>query len=192
MRGVLAIAGVVGLLGVAGCGADGEQPVAATSSIASALPSADPGTPSSGPVGTPPTTVKKPVPTRLTVAEARTRYLAVTRPYNVALERFEKAANGGASVQTLRTRARSVAAANLAESRQLLAIAWPTTVAAQIRKLAQADAAARPHWLKVAASDSLSEMAGHIRRASAAGGTSPAAEIRRLLGLPKYNESDYS
>lgn len=116
----------------------------------------------------------------------------MTRPYNVALERFEKAANSGASPATLRSRARSVAAANLAESRLLTSIPWPATVAAQIRELAKADAAARPHWLKVAASDSLSEMATHIRRASAAGGNSPAAEIRRLLDLPKYNEADYT
>lgn len=190
MRGVLAIAGVVGLLGVAGCGADGEQPAAATS-VASTVPSVGPGTPPSSPP-TPTVAVKKPVQAPLTAAQARTRYLAITRPYNVALESFEKAANSGASVQTLRTRARTVAAANLTESRQLMATLWPTTVAAQIRKLALADATARPHWLKVAASNSLDEMARHIRQASAAGGTSPAAEIRRLLGLPKYDESDYS
>jgi hypothetical protein len=136
--------------------------------------------------------VKKPVQVPLTVAQARTRYLAITRPYNVALESFEKAANGGASVRTLRARARTVAAANLAESRQLMATRWPTTVAGRIRKLALADAAARPHWLKVTTSDSLEEMARHLRRAAAAGGTSPAAEIRRILGLPKYDESDYS
>jgi hypothetical protein len=35
-------------------------------------------------------------------------------------------------------------------------------------------------------------MAGHVRLASAAGGKGPSAEIRRRLGLPKYNESDYS
>jgi hypothetical protein len=114
----------------------------------------------------------------------------VTRPYNVALERFEKAANSGASVKTLQVRARAVAAANLAESRQLSAIAWPAVVDRKIKALARANAAARPHWLKVAASGSLSEMATHLRRATS--GTSPAAEIRRHLGLPKYNEDDYS
>jgi hypothetical protein len=188
MRGVLAIAGVVGLLGVAGCGDSGNLPVAAATSSTSAVPSAEPTT---APRGTP-TATEKPAPARLSVAQAGKRYLTVTRPYNVALERFEKAANSGASVQTLRARARSVAAANLAESQQLLAIAWPTTVAVQIRELAKADAAARPYWLKVAASDSLSEMAGHIRRASAAGGNTPAVEIRKLLSLPKYDEADYS
>ncbi|WP_020390177.1 hypothetical protein [Kribbella catacumbae] len=188
MRGVLAIAGVVGLLGVAGCGAGGNQPVAVVTSSTSAVSSAEP---SAAPRSTPIVTAR-PTPARLTTAQAGKRYLTVTRPYNVALERFEKAANSGSSVQTLRARARSVAATNLAESRLLLSIAWPTSVAAQIRELAKADATARPYWLKVAASDSLSEMAGHIRRASAAGGNNPAAEIRKLLGLPKYDESDYS
>jgi hypothetical protein len=131
-------------------------------------------------------------PAQLSVAAAGKKYLEVTRPYNVALERFEKAANSGASVATLQARARAVAAANLTESRQLLAIAWPTKVATQIRALAKADAAARPHWLRVAASDSLSEMAKHVRLASAESGKAPAAEIRRLLGLPKYDENDYS
>ncbi|WP_132156145.1 hypothetical protein [Kribbella antiqua] len=131
-------------------------------------------------------------PARLSVAAAGKRYLAVTRPYNVALERFEKAANSGASVSTLQAQARAVAAANLTESRQLLLIAWPTKVNKQIRALAKADAAARPHWLQVAAADSLSDMARHVKLASAESGKAPAAEIRRLLGLPKYDEKDYS
>ena len=131
-------------------------------------------------------------PTQLSVTAAGKRYLEVTRPYNVALERFEKAANSGASVSTLQARARAVAAANAAESRQLLAIAWPTKVATRIQALAKADAAARPHWLQVAAADSLAEMARHVKLASAENGKAPAAEIRRLLGLPKYDEKDYS
>lgn len=131
-------------------------------------------------------------PARLSVAAAGQKYLAVTRPYNVALERFEKAANSGASVETLQARARAVAAANLAESKALLSIAWPVKVSAQIQALARADAAARPHWLRVAAADSLSEMARHVKLASAESGKAPAAEIRRLLGLPKYDEKDYS
>ncbi|MEV0282840.1 MULTISPECIES: hypothetical protein [unclassified Kribbella] len=186
MRRVLVAAGVVVLLCVAGCGED--QPVAATSSSAPSVvtPTAVPSAPVAS---TPPATAK---PARLTVAAAGERYLAVTRPYNVALERFEKAANSGASVATLQARARAVAAANLAESKALRSIAWPTKVSAQIQALARADAAARPHWLRVAAADSLSEMARNVKLASAESGKAPAAEIRRLLGLPKYDEKDYS
>jgi hypothetical protein len=131
-------------------------------------------------------------PRQLNLADAGKRYLQVTRPYNVALERFEKAANSGASAATLKARARAVAAANLAESKSLLSIAWPSKVSTQIQALAQADAAARPHWLRVAAAGSISEMARHVKLASAESGKAPAAEIRRLLGLPKYDEKDYS
>lgn len=191
MRVVLAIAGVVGLLLAGGCGDSGGRTVTAEPVSAPSTRSAMPSSPTStqGPGKSP---GSQPAPARLTVAQARKRYLAVTRPYNVTLERFETAANSGASVRTLRARARSVAAANLAESRLLLSIAWPTTVTGQIQELAGADASARRHWLRVAAADNLTEMAGHVRLASAAGGKGPAAEIRRRLGLPKYNESDYS
>jgi hypothetical protein len=136
-------------------------------------------------------TVVAAAPVRLTVGQARQQYLAVTRPYNVALERFELGADSGASLQTLQGRAKAVAAANLAESRQLAKIAWPTIVAAQIRQMLTINTTARAYWLKVAAADSRSAMAGHVRRAAEAGGKSPAAEIRRRLGLPEYNEADY-
>jgi hypothetical protein len=190
MRRVLAFAGIVGLVCVAGCGE--ERPVAATSpSPATATPSAvRPSVVAPSVVRSVPVVTAKPV--QLSVAAAGTKYLQVTRPYNVALERFEKAGNSGASVPTLQQRARAVAAANLAESKQLLAIAWPTKMVAQIQALAKADAAARPHWLRVAAADSLSEMERHVKLASAESGKAPAAEIRRLLGLPKYDEKDYS
>ncbi|ONI68127.1 hypothetical protein BWI15_34365 [Kribbella sp. ALI-6-A] len=186
MRAVLVVAGVLAFLAT-GCDADDGPdpvPVVAPSTAASAQPRTTTAAPR--PTATP----TKPAPVRLTVTQARVRYLAVTRPYNVALERFEKAANSGASVKTLKSRARAVAAANLAESRQLSAIAWPAVVDRKMKALARANAAARPHWLKIAASGSLNEMATHLRRAT--GGTSPAAEIRRQLGLPKYNEDDYS
>jgi hypothetical protein len=128
----------------------------------------------------------------LTVAAAGAKYLQITRPYNVALERFEKAANENMSLSTLRNRAKAVAAANLAEYTALRLTVWPARVSTQMRALAKADAAARPHWLKVAASDSKSEMADHLKLAMAAGGKAPSAQIRQLLGLPKYDEKDYS
>lgn len=188
MRAVLAIVGVLGLLATTGCDDSGTRPVAAQAASTTSTPSTTP----SIPIGPGRVPSSQPAPTRLTVAQARSRYLAVTRPYNVALERFEKAANSGASVQTLRTRAGAVAAANLAESRLLLSTAWPTSVTRSTQQLARANASARQHWLRVAAADTLTEMAGHIRRAVAASGDAPAADIRRRLGLPKYDESDYS
>ena len=197
MRAVLALAGVLGLLATVGCDDSETRPVAAQTastpsrSITTSTTSTPSRTPSS-PTRPGKVPSSQPAPTRLTVVQARSRYLAVTRPYNVALERFEKAANSGASIQTLRTRARAVAAANLAESRLLLSTAWPARIKRSTQELARVETSARQHWLRVAAADTLTEMAGHIRRAVAAGGKEPATEIRRRLGLPKYDESDYS
>lgn len=198
MRQMLAVVGAAGLLAVAGCGSDGGPPVTAPSPVLSS-------TVSSSSVSAPPTPVMpaytpgapdrsvpvaRSTPKALSVAAAGTKYLAITRPYNVALERFEQAANENMSLTTLRNRAKAVAAANLAEYTALRSTIWPARVAAQMRALAKADATARPHWLRAAASDSKSEMAAHIARAT--GVKAPSAQIRQLLGLPKYDEKDYS
>jgi hypothetical protein len=98
----------------------------------------------------------------LSLSAAGTKYLQITRPYNVALERFEKAANENMSLTTLQARAKAVAAANLAEYGALRSTVWPAKVSTQIRALAKADAAARPHWLLAAAADSKSEMADQV------------------------------
>jgi hypothetical protein len=132
------------------------------------------------------------MPAALTVAAAGAKYLQITRPYNVALESFQKAANENMSVTTLQNRAKAVAAANLAESQALLTVTWPTTVSRQIRAVANADAAARPHWLKIATAGTRSEMSAHLKEATAAAHKAPSAQIRQLLHLPKYNEKDYS
>jgi hypothetical protein len=131
-------------------------------------------------------------PVTLSLAAAGAKYLQLTRPYNVALERFEKAANGNMSLTTLQERAKAVAAANLAESKALTSVTWPSRISVQIQALATADAAARPHWLRVAAAGSKSEMSREVDLASAAGDKAPSAKIRQLLGLPKYDQKDYS
>jgi hypothetical protein len=127
-----------------------------------------------------------------TIAAAGAKYLQITRPYNVALERFEKAANENMSLTTLQARAKAVAAANLAEYSALRSTVWPAKVSTQMRAVAKADAAARPHWLLAAAAGTKSELADHVQRATAAAGKAPSTQIRQLLGLPKYNQKDYS
>lgn len=193
MRQLLAVVGVAVLLAVAGCGSDAAPPVTApsptSSTAASATPTPDmPGYTPSTPDRTVP--VVRSTPKALSVTAAGTKYLAITRPYNVALERFEQAANENMSLTTLQNRAKAVAAANLAEYTALRSTVWPARVATQMRALAKADAAARPHWLRAAASDNKTEMAAHVQRATS--GKSPSAQIRQLLGLPKYDEKDYS
>jgi hypothetical protein len=195
MRQMLAVVGVLCLTCVAGCGADAGTGVTAPSPALSSAPSVTPSAP--GGAYAPPTPARSvPIvrssPSAMTVAAAGAKYLQVTRAYNVALERFEKAANENMSLATLQNRAKAVAAANLAEYTALRSTVWPARVSTQMRALAKADAAARPHWLEVAASESKSEMADHLKLATAAGGKAPSAQIRRLLGLPKYDEKDYS
>jgi hypothetical protein len=185
MRALVLVVGVV--LVVAGCGGPDARPAAVEASQATSTPS-----PAASKQANPrPSTSASTTPARLTVATARTRYLTITRPYNVALERFEKSANGGAGLATLRRGARAVAAANLAESRLLAATNWPTTVVRPVNELIQANTAARRHWTQAANAGSLSEMSVDLRRAVAASGKEPAAEIRRRLGLPAYDEKDY-
>jgi hypothetical protein len=181
MRAVVFSVGVV--LAVAGCGGADATPAAVERSPA----------PVASKQGTTPRSPAGPsASTRLGVASARARYLTITRPYNVALERFEKSANAGAGLATLRGKARAVAAANLAESRLLAATSWPTAVERPVNELIRANADSRRHWVSAAKADSLSEMSVELRRAVAASGKEPAAQIRRGLGLPEYDEKDYS
>lgn len=194
MRQTLAVVGVAGLLAVAGCGSDAGPPVTApspaSSSAASATPTPEmpgytPGTPDRS------VPVARSTPKALSVTAAGAKYLAITRPYNEALERFEQAANENMSLTTLQNRAKAVAAANLTEYTALRSTVWPAKVSTQMRALAKANAAARPHWLEAATADSKSLMARHVQLATNAG-NAPTAQIRQLLGLPKYDEKDYS
>ena len=192
MRQLVAVVGVLSALFVAGCGADEgpatTAPSPASSSSAPPVESPDESRYEPGPSAP----VVRTAPAALTLAAAGAKYLQIARPYNVALESFEKAANENMSVTTLQNRAKIVAAANLAESRALLTVTWPSSVSKQIRALANADAAARPHWLKIATADTKSEIADHLKDATEAGNKAPSAQLRQLLHLPKYNEKDYS
>ncbi|MFF0265656.1 hypothetical protein [Kribbella sp. NPDC004536] len=192
MRQLVAVVGIVSAVFVAGCGADEgpatTAPSPASSSSAPPVESPDESRYQPGPSAP----VVRTAPAALTLAAAGAKYLQLTRPYNVALESFEKAANENTSVTTLQNRAKVVAAANLAESQALLKVTWPSSVSKQIRALANADAAARPHWLKIAAAGTKSEMADHLKEATAAGNKAPSAQLRQLLHLPEYNEKDYS
>ncbi len=195
MRQMLAVVGVLGLACVAGCGADGGPVATAPSPALSSAPSVTPSEPAGAyapPSAARTVPVARTTPPMLSLSAAGVKYLQITRPYNVALERFEKAANENMSLTTLQARAKAVAAANLAEYSALRSVVWPAKVSTQMRALAKADAAARPQWLLAAAAGTKSELADHVEQATAAGAKSPSPQIRQLLGLPKYNENDYS
>ncbi|NUR98740.1 MAG: hypothetical protein HOV67_26230, partial [Kribbellaceae bacterium] len=179
MRQLVAVVGVLSALFVAGCGAEEgpatTAPSPASSSSTPPVESPDESRYEPGPSAP----VVRTAPAALTLAAAGAKYLQITRPYNVALESFEKAANENMSVTTLQNRAKIVAAANLAESRALLTVTWPSSVSKQIRALANADAAARPHWLKIATADTKSEIADHLKDATEAGNKAPSAQLRQ-------------
>ncbi|EWT03378.1 hypothetical protein N865_19245 [Intrasporangium oryzae NRRL B-24470] len=126
---------------------------------------------------------------RLSVAEAGKRYLEITRPYNVALEAFERGFNEGESVATLQGRARKVARAATAESAALREPAWPLKAEPLIISLAQTDRRAESAWLDVGRAGTRDAMLAAVRRLPTGAGT--GAQIRRLLGLPKYDENTY-
>lgn len=91
-----------------------------------------------------------------------------------------------------RTKARAAAAANLAESRLLAATNWPASVVQAVKDLIRANAEARRHWGQGRERRQPDRNGGRVAAGVAASGKQPAAQIRSRLGLPKYDEKDYS
>ncbi len=172
MRQLLAAVVTVVLVAIAGCS---SQP-----QVTSA--------PAVSPVA-PPTTVK---PKALSRAAAAKRYLAIVRPYNLALERLEQAFNAGESVVRLRTLAERVARSNAAHIRQLRATVWPSVVRAPMKRLLAESAAAQPSWRQAAEAGTREDLARSVVAAARHDGTDAANEIRRALGLDDYDETDVS
>jgi hypothetical protein len=180
MRGPLAAAAVAALLVVTGCsGEPSRKPVADT------LP-APPTPPSTSPAPTPTT------PAPLSQEQAAKRYLAIVRPYNVALERLEQAINTGRPLATVRTLAADVASANAAHMRDLRAAAWPVEVRAPVRELLAESAQAQSYWRQAAQATTRSGLVQAVLHAARHDGSDAAGSIRRLLDLGKYDERDYS
>src|SRR5437867_12286990 len=103
MRAPLAAAAFAALLAVAGCsGEPAGQRAADTLTAAPTASSASPAPTTAGP---------------LSKERAATRYLAIVKPYNVALERLEQAINRGRPLAMVRTLAAGVASANAAHMR---------------------------------------------------------------------------
>lgn len=141
------------------------------------------------------TTVALPTTTTLAVLskeEAAKRYLAIVKPYNVALEQLEKATNDGKPIAELRTLAQATATANETHMRELSATAWPVDVQPAATALVTASGEAQTHWLAAAQAKTRDVLIKSFNAAGKASGGEHAKEIRRLLDLAKYNEGDYS
>ncbi len=180
MRAPLAAAAVAALLAVTGCaGEPGGKRVADT------LP-ASPTPPSASPAATP----SSPAP--LSQEQAAKRYLAIVKPYNVALERLEQAINSGRPVATVRTLAGQVASANSAHMRDLRTTLWPANVRAPVRELLAESARAQSYWRQAAQATTRSGLIQAVLKAVQHDGSEAASSIRRRLDLGKYDERDYS
>ncbi|MFI7612349.1 hypothetical protein ACIBP6_14110 [Nonomuraea terrae] len=128
----------------------------------------------------------------LTVEQAARRYLGIVRPYNVALERLEQAINGGRPVAELRRRAAQVATANEAHIRRLTGTPWPAAVRGPTRRLTAESGRAQRHWLMAARAQSRDALVQQVLNAVRHDGKAPAAKIRALLHLERYDEDDYA
>lgn len=176
---------LVGLLAACGQtpGPTAVRSTARAGSTATATPvTATPATPA-------PSTAMPTPPAPLSPAAAGKRYLEITRPYNVALEAFERGFNAGESVRTLQRRARTAADAVGAEAAALDATAWPESVAPLVADMVANDGPLRRQWLAIAEADTRDAMLGKVRDLPSGAGT--GAEIRVLLGLPEYDEDGY-
>lgn len=172
MRQLLAAAAAAVLVAIAGCSSQTQTPPAPAASAVA-----------------PPTTVKLKALSR---AAAAKRYLEIVRPYNVALERLERAFNAGEPLVRLRALADAVARSNAAHMRQLRATVWPSVVRAPMKQLLVESAAAQPHWRQAVEAGTREELARSVLAAARHDGTDAANKIRRALGLDDYDETDVS
>jgi hypothetical protein len=179
MRAPLAAAAVAALLAVTGCtGEPGGKRVADT------LP-APPTVPSASPTPTPSTAP-------LSREQAAKRYLAIVKPYNLALERLEQAINTGRPMPTVRTLVGQVASANSAHMRDLRATPWPANVRAPVRELLAESARAQAYWRQAAQATTHSGLIQAVLKAVQHDGSDAAGSIRRRLDLGAYDERAYS
>jgi hypothetical protein len=180
MRGPLTAAVVAAVLAVTGCsGESGGRRAAGPLPAAPTVPSASP-TPTLSTVAT------------LSKEQAAKRYLAIVKPYNLALERLEQAINRGQPVAMVRTLAGQVAAANQAHMRDLRATVWPVEVRAPVRELLAESARAQAYWRQAARATTRSALIQSVLKAVQHDGSGAAGDIRRRLDLGAYDERAYS
>ncbi|MFI7575366.1 hypothetical protein [Micromonospora sp. NPDC049497] len=127
-------------------------------------------------------------PAALTPAEAKSRYLAIVAPYNIALEELEDAANAGKPWRTVRTLAAEVARTNAAHAVELREAVWPAEVRAPMAALLKENDVALRHWRRAGEAADADALMREIRAAAAHSGATEAGRVRTALGLPAYRE----
>jgi hypothetical protein len=179
MRSIFAaVAAVTAVVTIGGC--SGTTGAASRSDSLSA--------PSTAARTVPPPSAAKP----LSQKQAATRYLKSVQPYDVALERLEKAINAGRPTATLRELAAEVASANAAHIRDLGEVPWPPAVRTPVKELHAESAKAQVYWRQAAQAKTRAGLVQAVLEAARHDGSKAAGKIRRLLDLAKYEESAYS
>jgi hypothetical protein len=168
---------LVTLLVMTGCAANTATTVPPGTSITEA-----------GTTSLAPTAVTTAVPTK---DQAAKRYLAIVRPYNVALEQLEQAINNGQPAAKLRTSAEATATANEAQIRDLKAASWPADVRPAIEQLVAESELAQKYWRQAAQEKTRDDVTKAVVAATKHSGAKAADTIRQLLSLEKYKEGDY-
>jgi hypothetical protein len=130
-------------------------------------------------------------PAALTKDEAAKRYLTIVKPYNVALERLEKAINAGQPLAKLRAEAQATATANATQIRELTAVAWPADVGPAMTGLVAESTKAQQYWQQAAQAKTREDLIKAVQAAAKHSGAKHAGTIRGLLSLDKYKEGDY-
>ena len=162
--------------------------LAGCSTAPTATPVAAPAPTTTTTTTTTPTTT---TPPPLSKADAARQYLAIVKPYNVALEQLEQAINSGQPVATLRAKAGELAAANDTQIKQLQATLWPAEVRAPMDELIAESGKSQPFLLKAAQAKTRSQLVQAVLDAGKHDAKAAAKSIRELLELGKYDERDY-
>ncbi len=191
MRRILTIGILFTAAALSGCASATTEPgtLASSPPTTAAVSPSEATSPAARSEATPaPSTV---TPSTLSREQAAERYLAIVRPYNVALEKLEQAINSGESLATQTALAAETAKKLETEIDQLRATAWPSEVRSQIDELVAVSEKALEHWSQAAGAQTREELIQAVLAAAEFDGTDAASSIRELLDLDSYDERDY-
>ncbi|MPZ25216.1 MAG: hypothetical protein GEV12_01855 [Micromonosporaceae bacterium] len=136
-------------------------------------------------------TTQPTTPPALSREEAAKQYLDIVRPYNEALEQFERAINGGEDLATLTGMAGETADALETEIGQLRATGWPERVRAHVEELVTTSEQALEHWQEAARAQTRDDLVEAALAAGEFDGSDAASSIREILDVDAYDEDDY-
>ena len=120
------------------------------------------------------------------MAEARTRYLAIEKPFNQVLAKVS-ALGDTPPLAPLKGLCRQLAAADDTAARQLLVGKWPPIAKAPIAAMITATTRERVGFLACARATNTNDAYAGVNDANEHGASSEAEAVRVALGLPGTN-----